>query len=120
MPIAGTVVVNARAEEAGRAVEHREAYDYVTARAVGSVRTLAELCLPFARVGGIILLPRGSNWEEEAKEASGAIAAVGGRLRPFAAAERETGIVSTIVLEKVAPTPPQFPRRVGVPAKRPL
>ncbi len=119
-PIAGTSVVNARAEDAGRAVEHREAYDYVTARAVGSVRMLAELCLPFARVGGIVLLPRGRNWEDDAKEALGAIAAVGGRLRPFDAAARETGIGSTIVLEKVAPTPPRFPRRVGVPGKRQL
>ncbi|MDP7619144.1 MAG: 16S rRNA (guanine(527)-N(7))-methyltransferase RsmG [Dehalococcoidia bacterium] len=118
--IAGTVVVNARAEDAGRAVEHREVYDYVTARAVGSVRMLAELCLPFARVGGVVLLPRGPNWEEETKAASGAIASVGGRLRPFDAAERETGIGSTIILEKVAPTPPRFPRRVGLPGKRPL
>jgi 16S rRNA (guanine527-N7)-methyltransferase len=118
-PIAGTVVVNARAEDAGRAVEHRESYDYVTARAVGSVRVLAELCLPFARMGGIVLLPRGPNWEDDAKEALDAIAAVGGRLRPFDA-ERQKGIRSTIVLEKVAPTPPRFPRRVGVPEKRPL
>ncbi len=119
-PVTGTDVVNARAEESGRVPEHRDAYDYVTARAVGSVRMLAELCLPFARVGGVVLLPRGSSWEEEATEALDAIAAVGGRLRLPSVAERGTGTGSTIILEKVVPTPQQFPRRVGVPRKRPL
>ena len=117
---AGTRVLSARAEEAGRSAEHGEAYDYVTARAVGSIRLTAELCLPFARVGGVVVLPRGRDWAVEVQEASNAIAVVGGRVRTpdgQAGSEKKR---STIILDKVAETPDRFPRRVGVPRKRPL
>ena len=113
--VAGTQVVRARAEDAGRAVEHREAYDVAVARAVGSVRVLAELCLPLVRVGGRVLLPRGKDYRQEAAAAARAIEAVGGRLRPGGGDDG-----SVVVIEKTAPAPARFPRRVGVPQKRPL
>lgn len=112
--VAGTQVVRARAEDAGRAVEHREAYDVAVARAVGSIRVLAELCLPLVRVGGRVLLPRGKDYRQEAIAAARAIVTVGGRLRPGG------GASAVVVIEKTAPAPARFPRRVGVPQKRPL
>ena len=113
-PVAGTRVVHARAEDAGQAAEHRETYDVAVARAVGSLRVLAELCLPLVRIGGRVLLPRGRDHEREAADAVHVIEAVGGRLLPAG------GDRAVVVIEKSAPTPARFPRRVGVPRKRPL
>ncbi len=112
---AGTRVIAARAEDVGRTEEHREAYDVAVARAVGSIRVLAELCVPLVRVGGRVLLPRGRDYEREAAHAVRAIEAVGGRLATSDHSDR-----SVVVIEKIAPTPSGFPRRVGVPRKRPL
>ena len=111
-------VVAERAETAARG-RLREAFDVATCRALGSLPVVAELCLPFVRVGGRVLAMRG-----EADEAGAAAAAVallgGGHARTVAApsAARSRGVVLTV--PKVGPTPPAYPRRPGVPNRRPL
>lgn len=113
-------VVNARAEEAGHRPDLREAFDAATARALAAMPALAELCLPFVRVGGRLLAMK-AGAEAEVQAALPAIERLGGRVREIAPApsgSRERGQV--VVVEKVASTPPEFPRRPGVPAKRPL
>ena len=113
-------VVNARAEEAAHRPELREAFDAATARALAAMPALAELCLPFVRVGGRLLAMK-AGAEAEVEAALPAIERLGGRLREIAAtpsSARERGQV--VVVEKVAPTPPELPRRAGVPVKRPL
>ncbi len=115
-------VVNARAEDAARESEHREAYDYVTARAVGSLRVLVELCLPFAQVGGLVIAPKGVDADREVEEAQHALEVLGGRVRDVLTVD-VPGLPPDrriVVVEKTTPTPAEYPRRAGMPAKRPL
>jgi 16S rRNA (guanine527-N7)-methyltransferase len=114
------VVVAQRAEEAGHDPRHREAYDFALARALASMPVLVELCLPFVAVGGRLLAMK-TNAVGEATSARGAISRLGGELVAIstaASAARKLGEV--VVIEKVRPTPTEFPRRPGVPGRRPL
>ncbi|KAG2454010.1 hypothetical protein HYH02_001053 [Chlamydomonas schloesseri] len=72
-------VVWCRAEEGGRRPELRQAYDVAVARAVAETRILAELCMPFVRVGGLWVAAKGPDPEAEVAAASNAIGQLGGR-----------------------------------------
>ena len=118
----GVEVLNLRAEEVGQMAEHRQQYDWAAARAVANLPVLAEYLLPLVRIGGRALAQKGESGPAEAHSAEHAINMLGGRLRhvvpialPGVADERYL-----VIIEKVAATPPQYPRRVGMPAKRPL
>ena len=113
--------VHSRAEDAGRSKKFREKYDIVTARAVAKLSVLAEYCLPFVKVGGVFLAMK-SHSEEEETEASKAIALLGGTIEksdtfklPGTDMER-----TIIVVRKIRPTPPRFPRKAGTPSKTPI
>jgi 16S rRNA (guanine527-N7)-methyltransferase len=115
-------VVHARAEEAGQDPAHREQYDWVVARAVADLPVLAEYLLPLAKVGGSVLAQKGETGPAEAHAAEQAFRILGGSLRQVTPVELP-GVAETrylIVMTKEAPTPPQYPRRPGVPAKQPL
>jgi 16S rRNA (guanine527-N7)-methyltransferase len=105
-------VVFARAETLGRSPAHRERYDAATARAVAPLPVLAELVLPLVRVGGVAVLPRGPSARDALRGGGDAMRALGG------AGDVRAGEV--IVVRKVAPTPPAYPRGPGIPARRPL
>jgi 16S rRNA (guanine527-N7)-methyltransferase len=114
-------VVVGRAEIVGRAGAHREQYDVAVARAVAELRVLTEYCLPLCRVGGRFMAPKGAQIASELAYAQKAIDRLGGRIIALEdvdlpGIERRT----LVVIEKIAPTPPQYPRGVGIPAKRPL
>src|SRR5437016_13256154 len=107
----GVKVVNRRAEDAAHEAQLRERFDLAVAWALAPMPVLAELCLPFVRVGGRLLAMKG-----QVEEAAVAIATMGGgpavvRLAPSAA--RERGVV--VAVPKVAPTPSEYPRRPGMP-----
>jgi len=109
-------VVARRAEDAGHDSRYRERFDVAVARALAPMRTLVELCLPFVEVGGRLLAQKTHD-----EEAGHAIEVLGGRLESVMAAPsvaRTKGVV--IVVRKVAPTPAAYPRRAGVPGRRPL
>ena len=114
-------VLVARAEDVGQQTAHRERYDVAVARAVAELRALAEYCLPLCRVGGRFLAPKGPQIEAELAAAQPAIALLGGRALPVETVE-VPGVEprSLVVVAKIYPTPPQYPRAPGVPAKRPL
>jgi 16S rRNA (guanine527-N7)-methyltransferase len=113
-------VVARRAEDAGHAERHRESYDFALARALAPMPVLAELCLPFVAVGGRLLAMK-TDAAAEAEAAKSAIARLGGELVQIsAAASAARSLGQVVVVEKVAPTPPEFPRRPGVPGRRPL
>ncbi len=115
-------VVSARAEEIGQDPEHREQYDWAVARAVAGMPVLAEYLLPLVRVGGRMLAQKGAGGMEEAERAESAIHTLGGRLARVERV-RLPGVKddrTLIVIQKVSPTPSRYPRRVGVPSKRPL
>ena len=115
-------VLTGRAEELGQRPDEREAYDVVVARAVASLRVLAELCLPLARIGGMAIAQKKAGVDDELHEAGRAISILGGRLRPIVR-YRLPGLADErwlVVIEKARPTPRPYPRRPGLPAKSPL
>jgi 16S rRNA (guanine527-N7)-methyltransferase len=118
--LSGVEVVARRAEDAGHDPRHRETYDVALARALAAMPVLVELCLPFVAVGGRLLAMK-TDAAAEAASAGAAIARLGGELVEIgAAASAARSLGQVIVVEKVRPTPPQFPRRAGVPSRRPL
>jgi 16S rRNA (guanine527-N7)-methyltransferase len=118
LSLVDVAVVTGRAESIAHDPDHREAYDLVLARAVASLPALLELALPFLRLGGFLAAPKGSRVAQEVAAAGTALGACGGRIL---ATERLPDSPLTLVLvEKTAPTPPAYPRRPGLPARRPL
>lgn len=115
-------VITARAEEVGQLPEKRESYDWAVARAVAHLPVLAEYLLPLVQVGGRMLAQKGHSGPAEAHNADNAFKLLGGRMRqllpvtlPGVAEERYL-----VVVDKIAATPPQYPRKPGFPAKKPL
>lgn len=111
-------VVSARAEALGRAPEHRERYDAVTARALAPVRVLVEYALPLLRIGGAAVFPKGRAAAGEVAAAARALRRLGGAAEVYPSASPRVSPI--VVVRKIAPTPPEYPRRAGVPARRPL
>ena len=114
--------VKARAEELAHDPSHREQYDLALSRAVAELPVVAEYTLPFCKVGGWAIAQKGEAGAAEAWTAERAISMLGGELRRVVQVELP-GLAenrSLIVIEKVHPTPDAYPRRPGVPSKRPL
>jgi len=117
-------VIHGRAEEYGRNREYREKYDLALSRAVSKLSILAEYCLPFVKIGGIFISQKGRKIDGELKNSGKAIEVLGGRLKetisyklPLREGELERNLV---VIDKVKGTPENYPRRPGVPVKRPI
>lgn len=109
----------------GRAEEMpqlREQFDLVVSRAVAELDILAELCLPLTKVGGLFLAMKKDECGEEVRRAAFALDALGGHLREVRRYEVPGADVihAVVVIEKVAPTPAQYPRRWAQIKKRPL
>lgn len=120
LELANVVVHPLRAEEAGRG-QLRDSGDVVTARAVAELRELLEYTAPLARAGGILALPKGSGAEQEVEAAAEAAA----KLHcAFTGLERMRPVVSetlsVVFYEKRGATSEEYPRRAGLPGKRPL
>jgi 16S rRNA (guanine527-N7)-methyltransferase len=110
--------VTARAEEA--VTTCRESYDFATSRAVARLNILLELTAPYVKVGGKVLAMKGSAAKEELEEAKTAISKLGLKLEKVVDFPVEDGTHSVIVLKKVKPTPPQYPRRYAKIKQSPL
>ena len=113
-------VVNDRAEVAARSSEHRERYDLVVARCVAHLSVLAEYCLPLVSVGGKFVAYKGSKAETEVIDAEAAIEELGGHFERLERDDTYADRRALIFIEKVKETPDKYPRRPGVPQKRPL
>lgn len=115
-------VLAERAETLGHAPTYRAAFDWAAARAVAELRVLAELLLPFVRVGGQVLAQKGESAGQEVTAAATAIATLGGgetTLTGVRLPETEQTHY-LVVIAKERPTDDRYPRRAGMPAKRPL
>jgi 16S rRNA (guanine527-N7)-methyltransferase len=115
-------VIHGRAEEKGQDKKYREKFDGAMARAVTQLPVLAEYCLPLVRVGGLFISFKGPGVKEEIAAAEEAVFLLGGRFKkvefyqlPVLGDQR-----SLVVIEKVAVSPEKYPRRPGVPEKKPL
>jgi 16S rRNA (guanine527-N7)-methyltransferase len=115
-------VVQMRAEDIGQAAAHREKYDWAVARSVASMPVLLEYLLPLVHIGGHMLAQKGENGPAETHASGYALQMLGGCLRQVIPV-RLPGIVEDrylVVVDKIAATPAVYPRRAGLPAKKPL
>lgn len=115
-------VVSERAESVGSNPQYRQSYDLVIARAVGPLAVLCEYCLPLVRNGGLFIAMKGYDVESEIAASKRAVQLLGGQLSglhqydlPFNMGRR-----SLVEVRKISPTPRTYPRRIGIPKKRPL
>lgn len=115
-------VIQARAEDLGQKPEHREKYDWAVARAVANLNVLSEYLMPLVKVGGMALAQKGESGPAEAQSAEKAMGLLGGKLKQLIPVNLP-GVVEDrylVVVEKVAATPPKYPRKPGIPMKQPL
>ncbi|MDP2776145.1 MAG: 16S rRNA (guanine(527)-N(7))-methyltransferase RsmG [Anaerolineales bacterium] len=118
----GVEVIHARAEEIGQTPAKRESYDWAIARAVAKLNILSEYLLPLVKVGGSMLAQKGDSAPAEAQAAEKAMKLLGGKLKqlipvnlPGVADDRYL-----VLVDKIAATPPKYPRSAGMAAKMPL
>jgi len=115
-------VVVGRAEVVAHETRYRERFDLVLSRAVAHLPGLVELTLPFCTVGGIFIAQKKGDITREINQASQAIAVLGGMIKEVKTVELDelSDGRSLVVIDKVKATPDEYPRRPGIPTKRPL
>ncbi|MEW5717151.1 MAG: 16S rRNA (guanine(527)-N(7))-methyltransferase RsmG [Chloroflexota bacterium] len=115
------VAIQARAEDLARDAAHCAQYDVAVARAVAHLATLLEYALPFVRQGGVFIAQKGVDVAAETCAAARALELLGGRVREVAPVQLP-GLEPRrlIVVEKIAATPDKYPRRAGIPERKPL
>lgn len=115
-------IVVGRAEEIAHLSQYREGFDLVLSRAVAPLPTLVELALPFCAIGGRFIAHKKGAIDTEIDRAASAITTLGGSLRDV----KRVGLEEfpderyLVIIDKVSPTPERYPRRPGIPAKRPI
>jgi len=111
-----------RAEDVAHLAQCRERFDLVLSRAVAPLPTLVELALPFCAIGGSFIAQKKGTIDQEIGRANRAIGLLGGNLREVKRVEMEefADERQLVIIDKVSPTPELYPRRPGLPSKRPL
>ncbi|NLM37748.1 MAG: 16S rRNA (guanine(527)-N(7))-methyltransferase RsmG [Firmicutes bacterium] len=116
------IILNDRAENLAHQKDLRGQYPVVTARAVAETAVLLELTIPFCKTGGYVLAYKGPNYRTEMEKAKQALSLLNAELKaefsyqlPLAMGQR-----TLLLFEKLGPTSEKYPRRPGIPAKRPL
>ncbi|MBR2310824.1 MAG: 16S rRNA (guanine(527)-N(7))-methyltransferase RsmG [Oscillospiraceae bacterium] len=110
--------LTARAEEA--VATRRESYDVATSRAVARLNVLLELTAPYVKVGGFVAAMKGTAAEEELQESKNAIAQLGLKLEKVLQFPMDDTNHTLILLKKVKPTPPRYPRKFAKIKQSPL
>jgi len=115
-------IIVGRAEDVAHKAKYREKFELVLSRAVARLPTTIELTLPFCAIGGSFIAQKKGVIDLEVSQATRAISLLGGNLREVKKVDLEefTDERWLVVIDKVLPTPRQYPRRSGIPAKRPL
>ena len=115
-------IVPSRAEDMAQQSQYREKFDIVLSRALASLPTLVELTLPFCSVGGCFVAQKKGDIQAEIRQANRAINLLGGTMQEMKRVELAELAEERwlIIIDKISPTPPQYPRRPGIPSKRPL
>jgi 16S rRNA (guanine527-N7)-methyltransferase len=116
------IAIHARAEEMSIKPVYREKYDIAISRAVASLNTLSEYCIPFVKLGGYFISMKGPDAEEELKSGNNAIKVLGGRIvdKKLICIPESDIMHSLIIIEKIKETPTKYPRGGGKPRKNPL
>lgn len=116
------IAICGRAEDFGSDPEYRESFDLCVSRAVANLSTLAEFCLPFVKVGGRFAAYKGDSEAEISSGLNEAIETLGGKvssIEKFILPHSDNTRI-LIFIDKVSATPEKYPRRAGIPLKRPL
>jgi 16S rRNA (guanine527-N7)-methyltransferase len=128
----GVEILAERAEHLAHDERYRQRFELVLSRGVARLATLAELALPFCSLGGAFIAMKKGRLDEEIEEAMRALDILGGRLREVKRVgleefERDGQVGqgefekrALVIIDKLAPTPQRYPRRSGIPRKRPL
>ncbi|OUL21337.1 16S rRNA (guanine(527)-N(7))-methyltransferase RsmG [Nostoc sp. 106C] len=111
-----------RVEEIGQQHHHRQSYDVTLIRAVGTASACAEYALPLLKQGGLAVIYRGNWTEEETTALENAVSQLGGVIEAIAqfTTPLSKSVRHCLYLRKIATTPANFPRAVGVPTQKPL
>jgi 16S rRNA (guanine527-N7)-methyltransferase len=115
-------VLNRRAEEAAHLPRYREQFALVLSRAVALLPTLVELTLPFCRIGGRFIAQKKGEIDREINRAEKAIATLGGKLDQMKKVELDefSDMRYLVIIDKIYQTPSKYPRRPGLPRRRPI
>ena len=116
------IALHGRIEDFGKNKKYREKFDYVTSRAVANLSTLSEYMIPLVKIGGKCICMKGSNIDEELKNAEKAIKTLGGKIEKvdtFLLPDTDMGR-NIILIKKEKATPNKYPRKAGTPAKEPI
>ncbi|MCL5257590.1 MAG: 16S rRNA (guanine(527)-N(7))-methyltransferase RsmG [Chloroflexi bacterium] len=120
--LSGVHVLTGRAEQLGHDAIYREQFDLAVSRAVSKLSTLLEYCLPLVRVGGAFIAPKKGDISGELAAAQRAMTSLGGCLWSVKTIRLpgDTENRYLVAVKKQHPTPEIYPRRTGIPAKRPI
>lgn len=116
------VVIHARAEDLGQNRKYREKFDVVTSRAVANMSVLSEYLLPLVKIDGRCICMKGSDIQEELENSKYSINLLGGEIEKvdkFDLSDENIGR-NIIVIKKLKNTPALYPRKAGIPTKKPL
>ena len=122
LELANVEVLNNRAEELAHWPLHREQFALVVSRAVATLPALVELTLPFCQIGGRFVAQKKGELDQEIDEAEKAIATLGGKLDQVKKIElgEFDDVRYLVIIDKIYPTPGKYPRRPGLPRRRPI
>ncbi len=110
-----------RAEDYGRNVEFRENFDYCVSRAVAGLPLLLEYCSPFIKKNGCLLLYKSKKVTQEIEEANNALQILNCSLTTnIQLSDEEDFERYVLCIEKIEHTPDKYPRKAGIPKKKPL
>ena len=112
--------IHGRAEDLAFEKEYREKYDLVVSRAVANLSTLSEYCLPFVKIGGCFISYKSGDCGEEVLDAKSAVFLLGGKLRNVDKFDLGESKRAFVIIDKVNGTSKKYPRKAGLPAKKPL
>jgi len=115
-------ILNSRAEEAAHLSLYREQFALVLSRAVALLPALVELTLPFCRIGGRFIAQKKGDIDREVDRAGKAITALGGKLDQIKRIELSefADVRYLVIVDKIYPTQNKYPRRPGLPRRRPI
>ncbi len=118
--LSGLVAIHTRIEELAANPAYRETFDICVSRAVARLNTLVEYSLPFVKLGGCMLAYKSKQIEDELKEAKKAIKMLGGSLKELTVNNLENNDRNVVIIEKVSPCPPKYPRPKNLPRTKPI
>lgn len=124
LAVVGLEVANCRAEELGKRLNYRASFEASTVRAVAQLDVISEYCLPLLAPGGTMVAMKGRIDAGELEAGKRALNLLGGELeaviRVPCAPEIKSKDRHLVIIKKVQPTPDRYPRKPGIPRKRPL